>query len=59
MPSRKASPAPPNRLPEPIQVQISVPTRYQVETLRPATMKSSWLFVVRLFQTPTPSSTAT
>ena len=58
MPSRKASPAPPKRLPEPIQVQISVPIRYQVETLRPATMKSSCVLVVRLFHTPTPRRTA-
>jgi hypothetical protein len=59
MPSRKARPAPPNRLPDPIQVQTSVPTRYHVDTVRPATMNSSCDFVVRLFQMPTPSITAT
>ena len=40
-PSRKARPAPPKRLPEPIQVQISVPTSTCQRTDRPATMKSS------------------
>jgi hypothetical protein len=45
---RKASPAPPNRLPEPIHVETSVPTRKSVDVFRPATMKSSWVFTLRL-----------
>ena len=46
-------------LPEPIQVHTSVPTRYQVDTLRPATIKSSWVLVERLFTMPTAIMTTT
>jgi len=46
-PSRNARPAPPKRLPEPIQVQIRVPTRICHGTDRPATMKSSWVDTFR------------
>jgi hypothetical protein len=53
MPVRYASPAPPNREPDPIQVQTSVPTSSATGTDRPATMKSSWLFTPRARQTLT------
>ena len=43
MPDLYASPAPPNREPEPIQVHTSVPTSMYTGTERPATMNSSWL----------------
>ena len=47
-PLRNARPAPPNRLPDPIQVQTRVPTRKIVVTFRPATMKSSCVLTWRL-----------
>ena len=46
-PSRNARPAPPKRLPEPIQVQTRVPTSTCQGTERPATMKSSWVVTLR------------
>ena len=52
-PLRYARPAPPKRLPEPIQVHTSVPTRNAALTPRPATMKSSWVFTSRPLRTLT------
>ena len=49
-PWRKARPAPPKRLPDPIQVQTRVPTRNVAVTPLPATMKSSWVLTLRLFE---------
>jgi hypothetical protein len=42
-PTRYPSPAPANRLPDPIQVESSVKTRTEAGSDRPATMKSSLL----------------
>ena len=42
-----------------VALLLAVIVYLHVYTERPATMKSSWVFVVRLFHTPTPSMTAT
>ena len=47
-PACAAYSAPAINVPEPIQVQISVNTITFILKLRPATMKSSWLFIFLL-----------
>src|SRR3972149_4631097 len=46
-PIRKANPAPPNRLPDPIHEQTRVPARKTADVFLPATMKSSCVLTDR------------
>jgi len=57
-PALAAYSAPAMKVPEPIQVQMRVKTITESGRLRPATMKSSWLFTLRARRKLKPARTS-